>query len=78
MFHSRKIDSKINNLQERSSRSQTDFSGSSPNASHFGLSSLQYFASKIWNIVLLKLKNLNGAEMFKSEIRKWEPSRCKC
>ena len=133
MFHSRKVNSKINHLQERSLRivyndyiisfedllkkdnsfkihhkniqslaielfkvekgianpilcdifplrsidynlrSQTDFSVSSVNTTHFGLNSLRYFASKVWNIIPLELKNLNGVEIFKSEIRTWEP-----
>ena len=29
-------------------------------------------------MVLLELKDLNDLEMFKSEIRKWEPSQCEC
>ena len=59
-------------------RSQTDFSVSSVNTTHFGLNSLRYFASKIWNMVPLELKNLNDVESFKSEIRKWEPMQCEC
>ena len=51
------------------SRSQTDISVSSINTTHFGLNSLQYFASKVWNMVLLELKNLNDIEIFKSQIR---------
>ena len=136
MFHSRKVDSKTNHLQERSLRivynhyitlfedllkknnsfkihhkniqslaielfevkkrianpilrdifllrfidynlrSQTDFSVSSINTTHFGLNSLRYFASKVWNMVPLELKNVNDFEIFKSEIRKWEPKQC--
>ena len=131
MFHSRKVNSKINHLQERSLRivyndyitsfedllkkdnsfkihdkniqslaielfkvqkgianrilcdifplrfidyklrSQTAFSVSSANTTHFGLNSLRYFASKVWNMFLLELKNLN-------DVRKWEPMQCKC
>ena len=138
MFHSRKVNSKINHLQERSLRivyndyitsfedllkkdnsfkihhkniqslaielfkvkkgianpilcdifplrsidynlrSQNDFSVSSVNTTHFGLNSLRYFASKVWNMVPLELKNLNDVESFKSEIRKWEPMQCEC
>ena len=130
MFHSRKVNSKINHLQERSLRivyndyitsfedllkkdnsfkihhkniqslaielfkvekgianpilydifplrsivynlrTQTDFSVSSANTTHFGLNSLRYLASKVWNTVPLELKNLNDVESFKSEIRK--------
>ena len=138
MFHSRKVNSKINHLQERSLRivyndyiaaiedllkknnsfkihnknilllaielfkvkkgianpilydifplrpidynlrSQTGFSVSSVNTTHFDLNSLQYFASKVWNMVPLELKNLNYIEIFKFEIRKWEPMQCEC
>ena len=58
-------------------RSQTDFSVSSVNTSHFGLNSLRYFASKVWNLVPFEL-NLNDAEMFRSETRKWDPRQCEC
>ena len=51
-------------------RCQTDFSVSSANTTHFDLNSLRYFASKVWDMVPLELKNLNDAESFKSEIRK--------
>lgn len=52
-------------------RSQTDFSVSSVNASHFGLNNLRYFVSKLWNMVPFELKNLNDFNLFiKSEIRK--------
>ena len=56
-------------------RSQTDFS---VNTTHFGLNFLQYFASKLWNVVPFELENLNDDETFKSEITKWEPEQCKC
>ena len=45
---------------------------------HFGLNSLRYSASKVWNMVLLELKNLNDVEIFKFEIRKWEPKEYEC
>ena len=57
---------------------QTDFFVSSVNTTHFDLNSLQYFACKIRNMVTLELKNLNDVEMFKSEIRKWEPRQSEC
>ena len=58
-------------------RSQINFSVSIVNTTHFGLLSLHFFASKVWNMVPLD-KDLNDVEMFKSEIRKWEPRQCKC
>ena len=48
------------------------------NTTHFGSNSFQEFVSKIWNMVPLEHENLNDAEMFKSEIRKWKPRLCKC
>ena len=36
-------------------KSQTDFARSFVNTSRFGLSSLHYFESKVWNIVLLDI-----------------------
>ena len=51
----------------------SDLSVSSINITHIGLNSLRFFASKVWNMVLVEPKNLNNVEMFKSEIRKWEP-----
>ena len=59
-------------------RSQIGFSVSSVNATHFGFNSLRYFASEVWSIVPLELKNTNDIEVFKSEIRKWEPMQCEC
>ena len=57
--------------------SQIGFTVSSVNTPHFSSNSLQYFASKVWNMVPLELKNLNNVENFKSEIR-WQPMRCEC
>ena len=57
---------------------QTDVSISRANACHFALNPLQYFVSKVWNVVSPELKNLNNFEMFESEIRKWEPTHWKC
>ena len=56
--------------------SQTGFSVSSVNTTHFGSNSLGYFASKVWNMVPLELKDLTDVEIFKSEIRKWESRKC--
>ena len=59
-------------------KSQTDFSVISVNTTSFGLNSLRYFESKVWNMVSLELKNLTDVASFKSEIRKWEPMQCEC
>ena len=54
-------------------RSNTDFLTSSVNASRFGLNSLRWFASKVWNIVPSDIKNASNLNIFKNKIRKWEP-----
>ena len=58
--------------------SQPDFSGISIDTTLFGLNSLRYFVSKVWNMVQLQLKILSDAEMFKSEIRKCKTRQYEC
>ena len=57
-------------------KSQTDFSVSSVNIIHFNLNSVQYFASEVWKMIPLELKNLNDVKIYKFEIRKSEPMQC--
>ena len=59
-------------------RSQTDFSQQSVNTESFGINSLKYLASKVWNIVPADLKSLSNLNSFKKKIRKWEPKECHC
>ena len=59
-------------------RSNTDFARISVNTSRFGLNSLRYFASKVWNIVPSDIKNASNLNIFKNKIRKWEPKECHC
>ena len=57
-------------------RSNTDFARISVNTSRFGLNSLRYFASKVWNIVPSDIKNASNLNILKKKIRKWEPKEC--
>ena len=59
-------------------RSLTNFVRSFDNMSCFGLNSLCYFASKVWNIVLSDIKNASNLHIFKNKTRKWEPKECHC
>ena len=59
-------------------RSNTDFARSFINTSRFGLNSLRYFASKVWNIVPSDIKNASNLNIFKNKIRKWEPKEFHC
>ena len=44
----------------------------------FGLNSLRYFASKVWNTVPWEIKDSGSVEIFKTKIRNWEPKDCYC
>ena len=46
------------------------------NTSSFGLSSLKYSATKIWDIVPYEIKSVGNLNLFKTEKRNWERKRC--
>ena len=68
IFQTRKINHNL--------RSQTDFPSICENTNKFGLNSLRYFASKVWSMVPLEIKNSESVEIFKTKIRNWEPKDC--
>ena len=59
-------------------RSQTDFFRNNVNTTKFGLNSLRYFASKVWSMIPIEIKDSSSVEMFKNKISKWEPNNCDC
>ena len=59
-------------------RWQTDFLRNTVNITKFGLNSLRHFASKVWSIIPMKIKNSSTVEILKSKISKWEPKDCDC
>ena len=59
-------------------RTQTDFFRNFANSSKYGLNSIRFFASKVWQMVPMEMKNLKSLEDFKNKIRKWEPGGCDC
>ena len=59
-------------------RTQTDFFRNFANSSKYGLNSIRFFASKVWQMVPMEMKNLKSLEDFKNKIRKWEPDGCDC
>ena len=59
-------------------RSQTDFASNCVNTNKFGLNSLRYFASKVWSMVPLEIKNSGSVKIFKTKIGNWEPKDCSC
>ena len=59
-------------------RSQTDFLRNTVNTTKFGLNSLRHFASKVWSMIPIEIKNSSTVEIFESKIIKWEPNDCDC
>ena len=59
-------------------RSQMDFIRTRVSTSSFGLSSLKYLATKIWNIAPYYIKSVGNLNSFKKKMRNWEPKRCHC
>ena len=51
-------------------RTQSDFFRNSVNSSKVFC---KCFASKVWQMVPMEMKNLKSLEDFKNKIRKWEP-----
>ena len=59
-------------------RSQIDFIRTRVNTSSFGLSSLKYLATKIWDIAPYEVKSFGNINLFKKKIRNCEPKGCHC
>ena len=53
-------------------RTQSDFLRNSVNSSKYGLNSIRFSASKVWQIVPVEIKNLKDLEDLKKKIRKLE------
>ena len=70
MFETRNLDYNL--------RSQIDFIRARVNTSSFGLSSLKYLATKIWDIVPYGIKSVGNLNLLKKKIRNWEPKGCHC
>ena len=59
-------------------RSQTDFELRSVYTTAYGLRSLRCFASKIWNIVPVDIRNSDSLSEFTTKIMSWKPVTCPC
>ena len=59
-------------------RSQTYFPVEPINTSHYGQNSIRFYGSKVWNMIPSELRDMSSLEVFKNEIRKWEPIDCNC
>ena len=59
-------------------RTQTEFVIPPINTVYKGENSLRYLGPLIWKIVSDKLKKILYLKRFKTEIKKWVPSKCPC
>ena len=59
-------------------RTQTDFLKPSTNTTRYGLKSLNFFASKVCDMIPDETKSTSTVEFFKNKIRKWWPTDCDC
>ena len=53
----------------------SDFFRNSVNSSKYGLNPLRFFASGVWQMVPMKMKNLKSLEDFRNKFKRWEPDR---
>ena len=59
-------------------RTQSDFLRISVNSNKYGLKSIRFFASKVWQMVPMEMKNLKSLEDFKNKSRRCESDGCDC
>ena len=55
---------------------QSDVVRNCVNSNKYDLSSTRFFASRVWQMVPMKMKNLKSLEDFKNKIRTWDPYKC--
>ena len=58
--------------------SQADYTRPNIDSKHFRNNSLRHLPAKVWDMVLNVMINVNDAETFKNNIRKWQPANCNC
>ena len=59
-------------------RTQSDFLRNFINSGKYGLNSIRFFASEVWQMVPMEMKNLKSLKDFKNKIRRWEPNGYDC
>ena len=59
-------------------RQVSEFSRPMVKSVYDGTESISYLGPTIWNILPEKLKNVENAEHFKTEIKTWKPDNCPC
>ena len=59
-------------------RSESYFPVNCIKTSQYGMNSIRFFGSKVWNMIPSEIREINNFEMFKKLIRQWEPIGCNC
>ena len=54
------------------------FLRNSVNSSKYGLNSLRFLASKVWQMIPIEITNLKSLKIFISNIKKWELNEYVC
>ena len=72
--------SEIFNLRNKdyNLRPQADFKQGPVNTVNYGFKSLKYLSPKIWDIVLLEIRNSGSLAKFITNIKSWIPKHCPC
>ena len=59
-------------------RNRKDFKRPNIETKKFGEKSLEYFGTKMWNMLPNHFKDMDNLDEFKYGIKKWKPDKCPC
>ena len=68
----------VRNNHNYNLRSRSELTVPSINTVFKGQNSISNFGSVIWNSIPAKLREINSFQVFKSEIKAWQPTNCPC
>ena len=66
----------VRNNHNYNLRSKSELTATSINTVFKGLTSNSYFGSVFWNSIPAKLREINSFQVFKSERKAWQPTKC--
>ena len=59
-------------------QTQSGFHKNFVNSNKYGLNSIRFFASKVWQMVPMEMNNLKSLGDFRGKMRRWKPDGCDC
>ena len=68
----------VRNYHNYNLRSKSELTVPSINTVFKGQNSISYFGSIIWNSIPVELREINPFQVFKSEMKPWQPTNCPC